>query len=196
MNKKGFTLVELLATITIIGMLSTILITVVVKKINETKEQSRQTMINSIELAAKNYAMDNESSIDSLKSYDYAYIPLKILIENDLLTDSLIDQTTNKALPMTDTVYVTRFFNGTIRAVYDIDQAIHTKITLNGSFNVYIKKENIFTDPGVIAISSSGNDVSSSVITTGTVDTNTVGNYIITYTYDDISITRNVIVYQ
>lgn len=196
MKKKGFTLVELLATLVLVGVLSTILIRVSVKKINETKEKGRITLINSIELAAKEYALEEGNKIENFNINNYAYIKLKTLVEAEKFNNSLVDPTTKKSLSLNDTVYVTRSFNGAIHSYYDINQNNNAKITLNGAYNIYIEKGNTFTDPGVVAKDSNGNNVTSSVVVSGTVDTNTVGNYVITYTYNNVSITRNVIVHN
>ena len=196
MKKNGFTLIELIATIGLLGMLATILITVSVKKINETKEHSKKTMIESIELAAKQYVSDYKDELSDFQNKDYIYVSLQTLVEKNYFSNSLIDPTTNKSLPLTDTVYVTREQNGEINAVYDINQKEKTKITLNGSYNEYIKAGTIFTDLGVSATSSDGTDISSSITTTSTVDTTTPGTYKIKYEYGDISIERNVIVYE
>ena len=44
MKKRGFTLIELIATIALLGMLATLVITVAVRKINESKEHARDTL--------------------------------------------------------------------------------------------------------------------------------------------------------
>lgn len=196
MKKNGFTLIELIATIGLLGMLATILITVSIKKINETKEHSKKTMIESIELAAKEYVTDYKDKLADFQNNDYIYISLQTLVEKNYFSNSLIDPTTNKSLPLTDTVYVTREQNGEINATYDINQKEKAKITLNGSYNEYIKEGTTFTDLGVNAISSDGTNISSSITTTGTVDTTTPGTYKIKYEYGNISIERNVIVYE
>ena len=196
MKKNGFTLIELIATIGLLGMLATVIITVSVKKINETKEHSKKTMIESIELAAKQYVTDYKDELSDFQNNDYIYISLQTLVEQNYFSNSLIDPTTNKSLPLTDAVYVTREQNGEINAVYDINQKEKPKITLNGSYNEYIKEGTTFTDLGVNAISSDGTNISSSITTTGTVDTTTPGTYKIKYEYGDISIERNVIVYE
>lgn len=193
--KKGFTLIELLATLAILGILSTIAITVSVKRINETKEKSRETMIKSIENAAKSYALDYGDENENFRNNDFMYITLETLVSKELLTDNLLDQTTKKTLPLDTTVYVTRNNLSIINAKYDINQKDNSKITLNGPFNVYVKKDNVYEEQGVTAIDKNGNNVSSSIQTSGTVNTSIKGTYVITYTHSNTSITRNVIVY-
>ena len=193
MKKNGFTLIELLATLVLMGIIASIFITLSVRKLNEVREKSRETMISSIELAAQNYAMNYGDLNDSFKDNDFMFVTLKELEEKDMFSNSLIDQTTKAALPLTDTVYVTRE-NTIVNAVYDINQKTHAKIILNGSYNTYVKKGTTFTDPGITATLNDSN-VTSSVTTSGTVDTTKVGTYVITYTHSTTSITRNVIVY-
>lgn len=193
MKKNGFTLIELLATLAILAILATVLITVSVRKINDAKNQSKTTMIQSIQLAARNYAINYGNEDDNYRTNDYMYVTLQTLIEKNLLSESLIDQTKKEALNLTDYVYVTRE-NSIVTAYYDLNQSEHAKIMLNGSYNFFVKKENLFTDPGAKAFKN-GIDVTSGLTVSGSVDTSTKGTYIITYKYESTSITRNVVVY-
>ena len=61
MNKKGFTLVEVLAVILILGLLVTIVYPIVVETINSSKEKAYNSEIEIIKKAAKVYALDKES---------------------------------------------------------------------------------------------------------------------------------------
>ena len=195
MKKNGFTLVELLATLVLTGMLATVIINYSIKNNNRVKDESRRNMVHSIEIAAENYATNNSSKISGFDTNDFAYITLETLIKEEQFTSSLIDQTKDASLPISDTVYVTKSSVGAIKAYYDINQGSKPKIVLNGSYNLYLKKGNTYTELGATAISSTGVDITSSIEITGAVDTNTKGNYMITYTVGDSSIIRNVIVY-
>ena len=59
MNKKGFTLVELLATIAIMGIMSGIAIMGVGRIINKSRINYYKAEKNMIEIAAKNYFADH-----------------------------------------------------------------------------------------------------------------------------------------
>ena len=196
MKKNGFTLIELLAAIGLLGMLATILITVSIRKINETKEKSRETLIESIELAAKNYAIDYGNELDSFNDNDYIYVKLQTLVEKEYFNNSLVDQTTGKSLPLSDEVYIKRETSGKINSSYDINQRNNPKLRLIGPYNVYINLNDEYQDLGVTAIDKDGNNVSSSVIIKSTVDTNSIGTYQVSYELGDIIIKRNIIVYK
>ena len=195
-NRKGFTLIELIATIGLLGMLATILINLSIKKLNESKELARETLYNSIELAASNYVTENASELTELKNNDYIYVTLQTLVEKEYFTTSLVDPTTKESLPLTNTVYVTRDYNGNIKSTYDNEQREKVKLELNGPYNIYIKLGNSYTENGVTATLPNGEDESDFVKIDGTVNTNLVGKYLIKYIYDDRYITRNVIVYD
>lgn len=196
MKKNAFTLIELIATIGLLGMLATITITISVKKINETKEKARYTMIESIELAAKQYVTEKGSEILEFNNNDNAYISLQTLVEKEYFTESLIDPTTKKSLPLTNEVYVTREESGEIISSYNVNQRKEPKLTLIGSYNEYVEEGKEYVEKGVIALSPIKQDVSENVTIKGTVDTTTPDIYKITYELDNVKITRNVIVYS
>lgn len=194
-NKKGFTLVELIASICILVILSTIVIVSSVKKINETKEKAYENMINSITIAAKEYIIDNEENLSDFKTNYNTYIKLSDLVNNEYLTSDLINPKTKESLVLSDEVYITKSHDGNIVATYDINQNLKPKIKLNGSYNIYVKQNSIYNEPG---ITLNGVDITNSVTTNSNLDTSNIGNYKIIYTYtngDNTSeLERNIIV--
>ena len=196
MKKNAFTLIELIATIGLLGMLATITITVSVRKINETKEKARDTMIESIKLAAEKYVTDYEEELQQFKNNDNIYISLQTLVEKEYFTESLVDPTTKKSIPITNEVYITRDKNGEISSTYNVNQSQNPKLTLIGSYNEYVEEGKEYVEQGVKAITPSGEDASSSVTITGSVDTTIPNTYKITYELDNVKITRNVIVFS
>ena len=191
-KKNGFSLVELLCTICLVGMLSTIIAPIVIKRINSAKTEAYNTLIETIELNAKDYVITNEDKIQDYNLYDNTYISIKTLIDNNYFDSSLINPITKKTIPETDLIYVTRNNKGKIEAKYDINMEV--KIKLNDGYNIYLKVGDTFNDPGVTATLLDGTDVTSSIITSGTVNTSSIGTYVITYTFGNSKITRNVIV--
>ncbi len=86
--KKGFTLVELLAVIAILGIISLIVVPAVDRSLNSGKEDLYQTQIKQIEKGVKDYYTEhlnelpkttNASSCKTIKSLqDDGYLPLNI----------------------------------------------------------------------------------------------------------------------
>ena len=194
MKKNGFTLVELIATLALLAMLTTLISRVVIKKVNEAKAYERNVLINSIELAAITYT--NEYDNVDLQTNDCAYITLQELVEKNLLNNDLIDPTTKKSLALSDTVYVTKDINGNTYATYNINQHYETTLKLNGKYNVYVKINDVYNEPGVKIISKDGSGTTGGITTEGVVNTSEEGIYKLTYKYENISIERNVVVYQ
>jgi len=73
-------------------------------------------------------------------------------------------------------------------------------IALIGDDPILHELQTVFTDPGATASDASDGDVTSSIVATGTVDSNTAGTYILSYNVTDsqsnpaTTVTRNVIV--
>lgn len=62
-NKKGFTLVEVLAVITILGVIALIAVPVYIVINNNMKNKLYETKVGSIETAAELYAADNKDDL-------------------------------------------------------------------------------------------------------------------------------------
>ncbi len=63
MKKNGFTLIELIGTIVILSLALIILVPVVTKQVKDGMEKSDKNTKASIELAAKNWAIDNMGTV-------------------------------------------------------------------------------------------------------------------------------------
>lgn len=92
MNKKGFTLIEVIMVIAIITILSLILIPNVMVLIDKNKKRSCEKMIDNIESAAKMYVNQNKYELgfdcDNNKTKE---ITLKILVDAGYLGGELVN---------------------------------------------------------------------------------------------------------
>ena len=106
-NNKGFTMIELLAVVVIMGLLTTIAVPAVYKYVTRARGTSTDTMMKSTFEAAENYMMDNNKIVKAGETYP---IDVKVLVEQQYL-EPLIDPISNSNRCDTDTnskVYVTR----------------------------------------------------------------------------------------
>lgn len=89
MNKKGFTLVELLAVIVILALLALLTSTAVTKLVKDAKEDLSETQIQLIKSAADTWIADNLNNLPS--SGDCGYLTLEDLKYYGLLDNTILD---------------------------------------------------------------------------------------------------------
>ena len=84
MNKKGFTLMELLATVVILGIISTIGIVSVNKVLEKSHKEYEVKQAKMVTTAAQSYFTDNKSLLPQ-KVLTINTIQLKTLIDNNYI---------------------------------------------------------------------------------------------------------------
>ena len=87
MNKKGFTLVEILAVIIILAVLGIITYPIIKTNLDNTKKQAYETTVHTLEEAAKKFGVTNfldnsgkKSTITLKQLIDGGYIEEKVLV--------------------------------------------------------------------------------------------------------------------
>ena len=94
MNKKAFTLVELMAVIIILGVLALIAIPAVDKKIKEARNDLTNTQISNLKKAAKMWASENPYSIPN--NGETCYLKYTYLVNEGFLESDMKDPATNQ----------------------------------------------------------------------------------------------------
>ena len=187
LNKKNaFTLAELLAVITILGVIALIVFPAVNKAIKNSKEKSYNQQVESILNSAENWTLENMSSLSDTNDN---YITIGELqqsgyLEAKRVINPITDEEMNGCIVIKyDTNYNQYTYQYKDESCSDV-QAVPI-ITLNGEVEITIEKGETFTDPGYTAHYKE-NDITSSVVVIGTVNTDQVGTYTIEYsvTYD------------
>lgn len=123
MNNKGFSLVELIAVISLLVVLALIVVPSVLVFINKSNENSYIELLNSIESAAKVYVAENRYSDTVLNNNEFT-ISLQTLIDNGNLDGDLTDPITKSNISSDNTVKVT--FSSKIY-IYTFDENICNK---------------------------------------------------------------------
>ena len=108
MNRKGFTLIEVIMVIAIIAILSIILIPNVMVLINENKKRSCEKMIDNIESAAKMYVNQNkyELGFDCVDNKTKG-ITLETLVDAGYLGGELVNPINKEKISLECEVSVT-----------------------------------------------------------------------------------------
>lgn len=99
MNKKGFTLVELLGVFSITAIILLIVVPSVTNMLRKAKDDQYESFKNDIFLAAEAYVGVNHSDFLELKEEGgVAYISMQDLLYSDYLKSTIVDPKTNKKL--------------------------------------------------------------------------------------------------
>ncbi len=203
MKKRGFTLVEVMSVIVIIGIIALVTIPLVDKEIKKGKTGLYNSQIKVIELAAKDWASDNALN---LPKNDGEQITLTVLQLKGAgkLDFNLIDPISERMFDDNMEVTITRDQKNYIYDVIDKDGSGNTYlqdltefnnntpiIELNGSNIVYMNQGDTYTDLGCTAKDYNGDTVSCS-LDSGSVSIYTPGPYVLTYQATNQGITSSV----
>jgi len=199
-NKRGFTLVELLAVIIVIGILTMVAIPTIERIAKENREKVYQQQLDNIVLSLKSWASDNRIHLPEEENENLT-MTLGNLKSEGYIEHEVKNPLTGKCFDNRMTLVITKEQNNydysinldTIEESNECEVDIDSPtIVLNGNMTENIEVNSLYVDKGVIAKDKDGNDITAHVSTTisgsgNVVDTSNIGNrYIITY-----SITAN-----
>ena len=101
-KKNGFTLIELMAVITILVILSLIIVPIIDKNVKKSKENMYNIQIDNIRMAGQNYYTDNISLMPI--NGNYSFVKLDVLIEKGYINKDIKNPKTGK--PFEEEIYV------------------------------------------------------------------------------------------
>lgn len=104
MNNKGFTLIELVAIIALLGMVFLLTYTEVDKSLNKNTNQLYEAQLSNIKAAAKNWAVDNLDKLPE-KNKESCYVTLETLQNSGYIEADI--KNPNKKIKNFPNVYVT-----------------------------------------------------------------------------------------
>ena len=186
MKRRGFTLIEVLGIIVVLGIIATIAVPVVQSSINNNREKMfgvvREQLINS----SKDWAAKNYSRLP-VESGEYVDVSLGDIKREGLLRINVSNPKSNKVLSNESFVRITKKDNNFTYdlTTYDLVDASEIEegaptITLKGSQVMHLNIGDTYVEPGVLE-----SDVSIQIIKDGkevsVIDTSTSGTYSVYY---------------
>lgn len=93
MNKKGFTLVELIGVVVILGLIALIAFPSLLNQINNSKKQISDSQKELIIAATKNYVEENKNEYANKNSFE---IDADTLVNNNYLNKEILESYKNK----------------------------------------------------------------------------------------------------
>ena len=118
MKKNGFTIVELMGTVVILGVILAITMPLVGKLINNAEDGSYDLLVSNIKGAAQNYIADNMNIIPE-NDGDKVIITLNDLVEGNYMDTGVENPKTHKQLSYLNTTITITYTNGSY--VYEVN---------------------------------------------------------------------------
>ena len=196
MNKKGFTILEILTVVIIILMLSLLIIPIIDRNIRDTEVFLTQTQIEMIENAAYLYYISYKDEIPEINTEKIAIISIQTLLDKGLIEERSIKSNNQFIIPPENTVLIIDI-NDKIITVYDKTNQSQPLLYLNGPEQLTITKNTSYLEYGAFLITFSPNkieELDSTYISSG-VNNVEAGKYTVEYSYPQAeSVTRIVYV--
>lgn len=115
MDRKAFTMIELLGIITIIGILLLMTVPSLVTTLKNSKEKAYDDYVENVLIAAETYVENDPDILAKLKhTNDNTTITIQDLINAKLVSGSVVNPKTDEELPTSTKVKMKRLANGTI----------------------------------------------------------------------------------
>ena len=122
MNRKGFTLIELIATIALLGVIVTISFVSINKVLETGKKNDCVALVQSIKSASKEYASDNRynRNFTNTISNNTKDLNVKVLVDEHYLSKPIINPFDNQEIPESD------FQNIKIKLTFNNNYTVNT----------------------------------------------------------------------
>ena len=195
MNKKGFTLVELLGVLVVLSVILMIAFPLITTYINKSKQKAYDTQMEIIMTGLKNYANEHKEVLP-VNDADYVTFTLGQLKSLGIANNSVVNPLDGKEI---DDSMEFKIIKDGSKYTYQIvessrlsrDDKNHTPyITLNGHILNYIDLDSTYTELGASATDYDGKPLSVTIDKTD-LDVSTIGVYQIRYEVIDSNNTKS-----
>jgi len=199
MKKSGFTLIELMGILVLLGIIFLITVPIITDSLDKSKDVAYETQIKQIEKAARDWTLKHPSDLPTEEN-DSINITLGILKQEGYVDMDIQDPVTLEPFLNCMFINIKRQNNKYVYEVLDSNlpegctaenNPFGPKIILKGSSEFELDINEEFKDPGVKATNSAGSEITKDDIDikitknnveVPNVDTSTVGTYKIKYT--------------
>lgn len=184
MKSKGFTLIETLGVLILLGVLITILISIVDEDLSYGKSFASDSQVKLIEESANIYYQNYKSEIPTIDSNNIALITVQTLFDKGFIDDKDLIINTKLTIEKTDNV-ILYLIDGEIYTLYDREQNSEPIIVLKGPSEIKITINGSYYEYGAVVIDTTNVTISNldPINITGSVNTSTEGEYEIIYSY-------------
>lgn len=205
MNRKGFSLIELMGIVILLSIISILVIPSIDSALRDFKNKSYNSQLQTIKLAANDWSTDNLGKY-AMDDGQVVTIVLGQLKSGGYLEEELINTKTNEPFPDDMQINIVReedalkyyVLDGTGSSTGSYIGAPNIK--LNGDYVKRIPINSIYAELGAYATNSSGAPLlnittvikNSSDQTVASINTNVEGEYKVYYSVTDNSITRTI----
>ncbi len=192
--KKGFTLVEVLAIIIILGVIAVLTIPRIQNVLKTSKEAAYEMLVNNIQDKAHEYVKDNNLKSNITPSQPLNVFVHVLLSNRYIEEDQLVDPRDEKKSINKFASYVSfKLENGKIKSEAHFTSEEGTPsdddkapvIIVLGDNPVTLGTGSLYVDAGATAIDNKDGNITERIVTTGTVNPNVPGTYTIEYTVYD-----------
>lgn len=193
--RKGFTLIEIIGAIALLGTLSLLIIPVVNKNVKQSKEKLFTAQIEEIKLATEKWAYKNMDLLPNTDGEVKEITILELKKSGDLPLD-IRDPRNNNLISNLSTIQIKFINNSYEYTVNDYSEnqggsvsAYAPVMILNGNSLEYVTLNDQYVEKGVVAKDYEGNIINSVVIQyqkndteVSSIDTTNIGTYTVYYT--------------
>jgi prepilin-type N-terminal cleavage/methylation domain-containing protein len=191
---RGFTLIELLAVIVVLAIILSIAVPAISNIIDSSTRSAFESDAKMVLKAVKYKKLENESfdettvnkdNINTLLGLSAAnYNSLSIIKNNGTLTLRIVGASKWNGYIACGTEHSMNIVNSINECGSD---KVKPVIIINGNSSITINLNSTYTDAGATASDDMDGDITSKIVTSGSVNTAVEGTYTITYTVSDIS---------
>lgn len=191
---KGFTLIEMIATVVVLSFIMLIAIALVTNAINAAKEKAYRTQIETIKLAAKSWGAENLNFMPDANESITIY--LWTLKNKSFINESFVNQLTNEefnndlAITIENTVMGYKYTVIENSGTEDLEYTdTMPTIIMRAKLKEYVKVNAPYVEDGLIVLDTEGNMISTyttkyfdGTVEVGSINTSVPNNYTVKYT--------------